>query len=772
MEKYFLLMCFSCVVIIVLTNTSAGQIDQQNFQNTVPGEITLDVDQKIFESILVKVRFSLLRTEKQITIYAFNLENSQNNKSLGEVIFNFVAPAETKIISASFKSDEPGKILVLLSDKRVLVFVIDHEIIGGEEVHWVVDIQTHSPLDFLSSPLKILGDAMYILANGSVYASWDTAKTWASDSINISSQSVNGITVDTNFFAWIITQSRNLYYQHPDSNIWHKDTSFKTTGFPRAIFIDRKGRMFISTTASSGRVLLSTDGGASFTNTSSGITGTIISFGDDAFGNIYALSTGSDAYRLSNLTLPWESIGDSLKAVAYLPSNTKIINSLKGDSILYAATIYGTFQSTDFGTTWEHSPDPSQSRSHNFYTSVIRAGNYNLISNNLGIFRNTAGDSTWKKIFPQRGFVWGVNAVAADSAGNIYGNLPMKTGATSWLFYIMKSTDGGTTWMYDTAGQKALGLTSGTQQYNLFVDQQGTLYLGGNGVLYSKKPEQHWIVDTTGLGIKSDEFIADLSLNNKKGITYLARRVGAFPTYSLAIYQRSSNDSIWHRVNTSLLATTEGRIISDHEGNIIVRTLSGSYKFWKYNAEQWSEIPQPTGLGSNSFAQVLAVDQSGVLWGVFFGNGINQGVYYTSDNGVKWNYAGLKGVGIKYLSTVNDTAYAVTIIDGVFGFTATLTPALVNGGQPQLALAFQLFQNYPNPFNPTTTIHYHLPVKTFVTITVYDLLGREVATLVNEELRGGFYSVPFNASALSSGVYFYRMQAGYYTQTKKFILQK
>ncbi|HZW39795.1 MAG TPA: T9SS type A sorting domain-containing protein [Ignavibacteriaceae bacterium] len=85
---------------------------------------------------------------------------------------------------------------------------------------------------------------------------------------------------------------------------------------------------------------------------------------------------------------------------------------------------------------------------------------------------------------------------------------------------------------------------------------------------------------------------------------------------------------------------------------------------------------------------------------------------------------------------------------------------------------FILAQNYPNPFNPTTTISYSLHKKSFTTLKVFDILGREVITLVNEEKPAGSYSVDFNASNLSSGVYFYSLTSGSFTMNKKMILMK
>lgn len=83
-----------------------------------------------------------------------------------------------------------------------------------------------------------------------------------------------------------------------------------------------------------------------------------------------------------------------------------------------------------------------------------------------------------------------------------------------------------------------------------------------------------------------------------------------------------------------------------------------------------------------------------------------------------------------------------------------------------------LFQNYPNPFNPSTTLSFLIPKTNFVKLKVYDLLGRELETLLNEEKSPGNYKVEFNGEKYSSGIYFYRIQAGSFTETKKLILMK
>jgi hypothetical protein len=100
------------------------------------------------------------------------------------------------------------------------------------------------------------------------------------------------------------------------------------------------------------------------------------------------------------------------------------------------------------------------------------------------------------------------------------------------------------------------------------------------------------------------------------------------------------------------------------------------------------------------------------------------------------------------------------------------TTAVDHNKEIQLPTAFRLYQNYPNPFNPSTKISWQLPVGSRASLKVYDVLGKEVATLVNEYRQAGKYETKFNAETLPSGVYFYRLQAGSFVQTRKMILLK
>jgi hypothetical protein len=138
---------------------------------------------------------------------------------------------------------------------------------------------------------------------------------------------------------------------------------------------------------------------------------------------------------------------------------------------------------------------------------------------------------------------------------------------------------------------------------------------------------------------------------------------------------------------------------------------------------------------------------------------------------------------------LTDGSYSITITDslGITYFAGEggaqyLGGAIINNIQfgnlvdvkipAEIPSNFYLSQNYPNPFNPTTSIKFSIPRYSFVSLNVYDILGREIASLVNEEKSPGVYIVKFDGSTLTSGIYFYQLKAGNYTETKKFILIK
>jgi hypothetical protein len=144
----------------------------------------------------------------------------------------------------------------------------------------------------------------------------------------------------------------------------------------------------------------------------------------------------------------------------------------------------------------------------------------------------------------------------------------------------------------------------------------------------------------------------------------------------------------------------------------------------------------------------------------------NMGYGYVESHNLKIHSV----VGQQFVGTVmyNDLqVISGFLADTLFGGTLV---SVVD--DTELPKTFSLEQNYPNPFNPSTKIKFAIPSESHVTLTIYDILGQEVTTLVNEVVQPGYHEILFVGSRLSSGVYFYRLQAGQYTNVMKFVVMK
>ena len=117
------------------------------------------------------------------------------------------------------------------------------------------------------------------------------------------------------------------------------------------------------------------------------------------------------------------------------------------------------------------------------------------------------------------------------------------------------------------------------------------------------------------------------------------------------------------------------------------------------------------------------------------------------------------------------------ILDGTGEFIIAACDQVYLERKEAIPLAFAIHQNFPNPFNPITMLRYELPEYSFVTLTIYDMLGKEITTLVNDRQEPGYKSVRWDATdsvgkPVSAGVYLYQIHAGKFVQTKKMILLK
>jgi len=224
----------------------------------------------------------------------------------------------------------------------------------------------------------------------------------------------------------------------------------------------------------------------------------------------------------------------------------------------------------------------------------------------------------------------------------------------------------------------------------------------------------------------------------------------------------------------------------------------GGWWFYKWYGDMTGNMVSviPTNENSTGIDGFACLDSSAEYASICFG-GNNTGMMDVVIDGIPSTFGDSVYAKVEYVpwsdkdaavsgtETVSTTNYAVSngtitvpvdVTNPLYGYRVFVTSnnslLAVNTTRKTIPYEFSLSQNYPNPFNPTTTIDYQISKNSMVTLKVYDILGREVVTLVNKQLTPGKYSVKFDGSNLSSGIYFYRLDAGSFVKTKKLILLK
>ncbi len=225
--------------------------------------------------------------------------------------------------------------------------------------------------------------------------------------------------------------------------------------------------------------------------------------------------------------------------------------------------------------------------------------------------------------------------------------------------------------------------------------------------------------------------------------------------------------------NPRFYTTTNGGTTWTLVGNYDVRKIcfiNGQTGF----TGSTSEIHKTTNTGANWSSTSIALpmlnfdfinDQIG--WG------LGSSIYRTNNSGVNWELEYTSSVYLNSIDFVNQSIGWAVGRNGTILYTTT-GGVSVTQISTNIAEQYSLNQNYPNPFNPNTVILYQLSVAGFTSLKVFDLLGKEVATLVNEKQNAGSYAVDFNSAefSLPSGIYFYTLSAGEFKETKKMVLVK
>ena len=317
---------------------------------------------------------------------------------------------------------------------------------------------------------------------------------------------------------------------------------------------------------------------------------------------------------------------------------------------------------------------------------------------------------------------------------------------------VFVSSNNGTSWASINSGLTNLSIQT-------LIVSGANLYAGtlGGGVYLSVNNGTNWTAVNSGL---TDLHVTGLAL----GGTYLYAA-----TSSSGVFQSPANVIQWTPCNSGL-TNSEIKAIAAADTNVFAATDSSVYLSTN-NGTNWSTAD--TGLPSSSSVLCFAIDSIGGASNNIFAGTNGKGVFLSTDGGTHWQdiNTGMSNTTVLSL-TINGTTLFAGTDRGVWTLTVAGLVTAVKRSAREIPNRFSLSQNYPNPFNPSTKIVYQIPVKALVTLKVYDILGREVTTLVDAQQNAGQYHVTFDGSRLASGVYFYRIQAGSFIQTKKLMLLK
>jgi hypothetical protein len=231
----------------------------------------------------------------------------------------------------------------------------------------------------------------------------------------------------------------------------------------------------------------------------------------------------------------------------------------------------------------------------------------------------------------------------------------------------------------------------------------------------------------------------------------------------------STDDGTTWTQATNGLSTSESVVKVFGSGTtVLAGTLRNGVFRSTDNGISWSKS------NTNSAGAVLPAAHNFAVYGTrMFAAESGFGVWISVDSGANWApvNTGLPNVSVNALVVYGTNLYAAA------NFTVCRRPLSELATSVKLSSAdvptqFRLEQNYPNPFNPSTNITFSLPSQSFVWLKIFDALGREVSTLIADQLAAGTRTRQWNAGILPSGIYFYRLQAGSFSETKKLLLLK
>ena len=388
------------------------------------------------------------------------------------------------------------------------------------------------------------------------------------------------------------------------------------------------------------------------------------------------------------------------------------------------------------------------------------------------LYRTTDGGLTW------------VSGNTGLPSGNLYG-ISALDASTCWVGTvngsIYKTTTGGTSWtlQFSQAGSFSNGLKMFNQNYGVYQGDPT-----GNGqpyqLRYTTNGGTNWIL-SPGAPIATSEFGVINAWDWTDTSHFWIGSANTVANATTAKVYRTSNGfggGGWLSATLPGAGGTAGLYyqavaftdvnngMAGSNGSNIMKTNDGGVT--------WTTVPNPPGV--TAFA---AINMNGIKDGsntirVSLGDGLTNYCFITTNYGTTWVAETLPAAGQS--NGIQDMEFINANLGFAGGNLGTFmrfgTPSGITSLNNELPDGFSLSQNYPNPFNPTTKINFSIPVNENVSLKIYDVLGNELETLVNGDLSSGSYSIDFDGSKYSSGIYFYTLTSGSFKETKRMNLIK
>jgi photosystem II stability/assembly factor-like uncharacterized protein len=648
---------------------------------------------------------------------------------------------------------------------------------------------------FLGSMGKLFGKnferGLYRSTNGGT--SWEN-KLIISDSTGCIDVAVNPIDPNIVYAAmWErIRRPDRLSYGGPTSGLYRSTDGGETwaeltNGLPNNS--PSIGRIGISISASSPNIIYaiyadnigyfagvykSMNGGDSWTRTNDGTLSSLFSSYGWWFGNIRVdplnpnnvFVMGLDVYKTINGGSTWSYSSGSMHVDQHgmyiHPSNPNFI---------VAGNDGGVYKSTNAGSSWSFITSMPITQ---FYTCDV---DYQLPNRYYGGAQDNGTNRTltgspngWQQIYGGDGFY-----VLVDPSNNNYVYAESQYGG------FVRSTNGGSSFSYGLSGVAGSDRFNWSTPYIIDHSNPATLYLGTQRLYKSINRAVSWTPISTDLtnGPPSGNLVYGTittiaSSPSDPNVVYVGTDDGN-------VWVTLNGGNTWTKISTALPIRWVTRVTVDPSDAMTAYVTLSGFRYDEYlphifrttNAGvSWLDISSnlPDAPVNDIIVDPDSVERLYV--------GTDVGVFVSENLGSNWNYLGenLPNAPITDLVLHNPTRTLIAATYGRSMYSIDLTPVTSAENEIDVVNDFILFQNYPNPFNPTTSIQYTIRSRQFVSLKVYDLLGNEIETLVNEEKQPGTYEFEFDATSgiknLVSGVYFYQLKAGNFVETKKMILLK